>query len=490
MFHLSRFLPFILGLVMLSPLAAGQTASEPTSVAKTKINPGETWGKWEGCGCSLCWWANVFGDRDDLADLLYTTRTVALEGQSLPGLGLNIVRYNAGACSGNEVDGAKMVPSRTILPFRQIEGFWLDGKSSDPTSRSWNWTVDARQRAMLLKARNRGANKFELFSNSPMWWMLSNRNPSGTADGKADNLPAENYQQHAIYLAAIAKYARDHWDMTFTSVEPFNEPVSNWWKAEGKQEGCHFSPHAQAAVLKFLRMELDQRGLQDTPIFASDDNTYDEALQNWKSFDASTRQLVPHINVHGYQKGKGRRDLLHEAARADGKSLWNSEYGEKDPTGLELAHNLNLDFHQLHPNAWCYWQAIDGGGWGLIQGDLTAKTIGKANAKYFVLAHYSRHIRPGMTMIASSEPNTVAAYDETAHKLVLVTLNDGPARAIAYDLSGFAEIKGPITRWITDPLGAARYEVHHDNQLERKGFHSVFPARAIETFEIENVTLP
>jgi galactan endo-1,6-beta-galactosidase len=486
---------FVLVLLVLATMLGEANAQVASGSGNRtiQINPDVTWGKWDGWGCSLCWWAKAFGDRDDIADLLYTTRTVAFQGNSLPGLGLNIVRYNAGACSWNEVDGVKMAVSKTILPFRQMEGFWVDGKRDDPTSESWDWSVDANQRAMMLKARDRGANRFELFSNSPMWWMLSNRNPSGSAGGNTDNLPSENYRKHAVYLATIAKYAKDNWGLTFTTVEAFNESTSNWWNADGKQEGCHFSIPAQKAVLGLLRQELDARGLQYMPISASDDNTYDGAVKNWSDFDAPTKAEIRQINVHGYQGGKGRRDLLFQAAKADSKGMWNSEYGEQVATGLELARNLNLDLHQLHPTAWCYWQAIDGGksgGWGLLPGDLTAKTIGSANPKYFVLAHYSRHIRPGMTMIDCDDRNMVAAYDATEQKLVLVMLNDAAPRPVSVNLSKFGDVKGPITCWNTEPLASARYEVHNDIQLEGKGFTASVPGHAVETFEIANVTLP
>jgi galactan endo-1,6-beta-galactosidase len=60
------------------------------------LNPGKAQGTWDGWGTSLCWFANVFGDRDDVADVLFTLKTVRLDDQVLPGLGLNIVRYNAG----------------------------------------------------------------------------------------------------------------------------------------------------------------------------------------------------------------------------------------------------------------------------------------------------------------------------------------------------------------------------------------------------------
>jgi len=482
-FDIKRILLLALATVLLPVPVRAQGAT---------IDPGTTWGKWDGWGCSLCWWAKAFGNRDDLADVLYTTRMVNFQGESLPGLGLNIVRYNAGASSWQEANGVRMSPSPEIRPARQMEGFWFNGASANPASKSWDWSVDANQRLMMQKAQARGADRFELFSNSPMWWMLSNQNPSGSEDGKTDNLPPENYQQHAIYLATIAKYAKDHWGIAFTSVEPFNEPLSAWWKADRTSEGCHVSIPAQAAIVNLLRAELDQRGLQATPISASDNNSYDEGVRNWNAFDAATRQVVGQINVHGYEQDHGRRDLLFQAAQAEGKRLWNSEYGEADATGMQLARNLNLDLHQLHPTGWCYWQAVDGAfqsGWGLLQGNPAKKIIGHANPKYFVLAQYSRHIRPGMMMIESGQPNTVAAYDANQHSLVLVTLNEGPAQKLSYDLSKF-DVKGSITRWETEPFGAARYEVHHDGQLDNKSFEFALPANSIETFEITDVTIP
>ena len=38
--------------------------------------------------------AKAFGDRDDIADAIYTMKRVTIAGETVPGLGLNIVRYN------------------------------------------------------------------------------------------------------------------------------------------------------------------------------------------------------------------------------------------------------------------------------------------------------------------------------------------------------------------------------------------------------------
>src|SRR6266576_2807773 len=52
----------------------------------------------------------------------------------------------------NPAGGANMTLSTNIPPFKQIFGYWLNLDSSDPASSSWDWTGDANQRSMLLKA--------------------------------------------------------------------------------------------------------------------------------------------------------------------------------------------------------------------------------------------------------------------------------------------------------------------------------------------------
>ncbi len=300
--------------------------------ATVTLDPAATRGTWEGWGTSLCWMGKMFGDRDDLADLFFTTKTVKLGDETLPGLGLNIVRYNAGACSWSEVEGRRMVVGKTIQPFRQMEGFWLDPTKGEA---GWDWNVDANQRAMMLRAKRRGANRFELFSNAPMWWMCANDNPSGAAVATQDNLRKDQYDNFAIYLAAVAKRSKERWGVTFTTVDPFNEPVSKWWDANCKQEGCHFSAQAQMDLLPRLRRELDRRGLQRLPIAASDETYVTHAIQTWNAFGAETKALVRQVNVHGYEGEKSPRESLREVV--GDRPLWLSEHGENDATGLSLA---------------------------------------------------------------------------------------------------------------------------------------------------------
>ncbi|RFU28166.1 Glucosylceramidase, partial [Scytalidium lignicola] len=458
----------------------------------TTIDPTSNWGTWEGWGVSLAWWAKAFGTDDDLADIFFSLDDTSLNNQDLPGLGFNIVRYNAGASSRNTFDGDSMVVSPDMVLSRQMDAYWLDWNSTDPSTSSWSWSVDANQRSVVSKAQERGVNIIELFSNSPVWWMCYNHNPSGANNG-SNNLQPWNYQQHAVYLATIAKYANDNWGFGFTSVEAFNEPSSDWWNGEtGTQEGCHFDVSVQSTVIPYLRSELDNRGLTDIIVSASDENTYDIASTTFNSLSSAALSDVGRINVHGYQYGGGRRDTLYSLVSGAGKKLWNSEYGEGDATGEQLVSNLLLDFVWLHPTAWVYWQALDGGGWGLIDGDSDDLTIGSPSQKYFVLAQFTRHIRSGMRILTGGSNYTVAAYDSTNEKLIIVAANLAGAQYLNFDLSEFRQgsVNGAlVTRWSTQIGSGNQYVEYNDTYISGTKFWSYFDSGTVQTFEVNDVVL-
>jgi galactan endo-1,6-beta-galactosidase len=482
---------------LLAAAGAGVTAgalagTSARADATIPINPGADHGAWEGWGTSLAWWGNVFGDRDDFANIFFTTQPVAYNGTTLPGLGLTIARYNLGACSWNSVNGEQMAASPNIPRFKQIEGFWQDWRNEDPTSSAWNWNVDAKQRAALVKAVQRGA-VAELFANSPMWWMCLNHNPSGAADG-GPNLQPWNHRQHALHLAVTARYARDRWGVNFRTVDPFNEPSSNWWKADGTQEGCNIPPSTQRSVLAHMRTELDRQGLTGVAVSASDETNYDVARATWNSFDSATKAVVRQVNVHGYQGSGGRRDLLYNDVRAAGKILWNSETGDSDGTGLTMARNLCLDWRWLHPTAWCYWQVMDPtAGWGAIRYNASTLTAGAVETKYYVLAQFTRHIRPGMRIIDTGVGYAAAGYDQAARRLVIVAVNTGAAQTLTFDLSRFSQVSGGangvVPRWTTFPAGGDRYTPRQDLRVSGKSVSVPFPAASVQTIQVDGVVV-
>ncbi|MFE4912744.1 beta-1,6-galactanase [Streptomyces sp. NPDC056652] len=468
-----------------SALATGTAHADVT----IPVDPAADYGVWEGWGTSLAWWAKLFGDRDDLADLFFTTKWVTYDGASRPGLGLNIARYNLGACGWNDVDGTRMAASPNIPDFKQIEGYWQDWRNEDPASSAWNWSADPTQRAMLIKATQRGAMS-ELFANSPMWWMCKNHNPSGAAD-RGNNLQPWNYRQHASHLASVALYAKQNWGVDFVSVEPFNEPSTSYWWDKGIQEGCHMDRAVQAEVLPLLRSELDRRGLTATRIAASDETSVSHARATWAAFAPSTKALVDRVNVHGYEQGGGPRDLLHQdVVTTSGKSLWNSETGNGDGQGFSMALSLLSDLHALHPTAWLYWQVMDPNpNWGMIAYDPDTRTPGAVKSKYYLMAQFSRHIRPGMRILRTGVNYAAAALDEKAHKLVIVVANNSDARQnLTFDLSRFTTVTGGadglVPRWNT---GAGDAYTARTATLTGTSVTIPISGKCLQTLEVDGV---
>ncbi|PRP82944.1 endo-beta-1,6-galactanase [Planoprotostelium fungivorum] len=440
---------------------------------EVRIIPSIQYGVWEGWGASLAWWGKQFGDRDDFADLFFTMDQVNITNGAdswvLPGLGFNIVRYNAGATSHKPYDGKSMSESWLIPPERQIDALWVDWGSQDPSSSSWNWTRDANQRDMLLKAKKRGANLFELFSNSPVWWQCKDLNPSGGLFGLS-NLDESHRDDHAIYLATIARYFKDNFGLEFTSVDAFNEPSNHFWLAVGNQEGCHFDILEMADVIIRLRKQLDRLGMNDTIVSAADENTYDYARFTWTQTPSNE------------QMG-GDRGALYNAV--NGKKLWNTEYGDGDGSGMSMAAALNMDLLSLHPTAWCYWQPIDSAqGWGLFWGDIGNKTLFGPSDKHYVMAHYTRHIRPGMQIMnAGFSGSSAAAYDAKENKLVIVSFNNDKEQAgFTFDLSLFSKVNATANVWSTT-VGGEKYA---QMQKTVKGtiLLDVLPSQSIRTYEI------
>eukprot|EP00927_Polykrikos_kofoidii_P053994 TRINITY_DN4849_c0_g2_i1.p1 TRINITY_DN4849_c0_g2~~TRINITY_DN4849_c0_g2_i1.p1 ORF type:complete len:512 (-),score=91.38 TRINITY_DN4849_c0_g2_i1:223-1758(-) len=443
---------------------------------------------WEGWGVSLDWWAGKLGDNDALAEILFDRKERRLTGILLPGLHLNIVRCNLGGSGFRTYKNEQMQSSPNIYRYKQVQGFWQDGRSDDPNSPSWDWSVDAKQNTMMQKAKHHGVKLFELFSNSPMWWMLNNLNPSGANKSSVNNLSPRHVGDFVKYLAITIERFKADRDIKITSVSPFNEPSADWWKASNGQEGCFFDSHMQQRVIRELTEELKKRGLDDVTLAASEESLYDQAVHTWRSFPDTTRSLIGKVNVHGYEYANGKRSVLKE--EVGNTTLWNSEYSDGSGPGLQMAANIHRDFHWLKPSAWVYWQAVDEtDGWGFFQANLHTKKnyeVNKVNGKYWVMAHYTRHIQPGMTILESSDENTIVAYDAQSARLVLVAVNYRAPQTLTIDFSGLKQAKGPVRRWRTETHGKEKYQPS-TYELTDGVFKAHLETKTVHTFEIDRI---
>ncbi len=416
-------------------------------------------GAWEGWGTSLSWWAKGVGksNYENLhADLLFSTKNVeVMPNVVLPGLGLNIARYNpgGGGLPTDNIDGAIDKKPPIADWYKDIDGYWVNWYDYNPQSKSWDWSRDENQRSMMEAARLRGAS-FEFFFNAPMWWMTYEKSSAGGA------IQPWNEKDYAYYVANVVNYAKKNWNIDVKSVEPLNEPSAGWWKFPNiTQEGLNLSLSQQVTLLKELRTQLNTLGLNSVQISAADENTMTEAIAGYQYFQNNgASSIVDRINVHAYNGLEPWRD---NTARTTLKNLVGnkpiriSEYGDNDADGMTLAHTIIQDINYLKPSSWVYWQAIEPySSWGLINSnyydpktefDVNRGIPYKINNKYYLFSQFTRYLRPNDIVIGSNDKNTIVAFDSAKKQLKFITVNFGNPQKITYDLNNLQINSGNVS---------------------------------------------
>ena len=375
--------------------------------------------KHEGWGVSLCWWANMCGKWDDdkvdeLVDWLV----------SPDGLNFNLFRYNIGGGDdplNRHCDPHHMGHGKGLRA--EMEGF------KDSTRGNYVWTRDEAQRRIMLKIKEKRHDAvFEAFSNSCPYYMTYSGCVGGNDDPNKDNLRPEYYEEFAHYLVDVCKHYKEAYGIEFKTLEPFNEPMTDYWYRNGSQEGCHFDYASQIQFLKVLYPILKASGLK-TVIAASDETEVAKSVEGLKAYEeAGVLGLVGQWNVHTYKADNVSRLAVSKAARKHGKMLWMSEVGAGGrgiDGNLRLAQTLIDDERYIQPDAWFDWQyaAERDDQWCLIDCDFQKQTFRKVK-HYSVRQQVSRFIKAGYTFVESSLPNSLAALSPDKSQLVVVTLNN------------------------------------------------------------------
>jgi O-glycosyl hydrolase len=412
---------------------AGAGGARPTVTAApgttlVKVNPGVRHQTFEGWGTSLCWWANHVGGwsapaRNAVVDAVVNPVT---------GLGYNVFRYNIGG--GENPDHEHMDEHREMPGFQTSSG-------------TWTWDADANQRAILQRIVESGSDIIvEAFSNSPPYFMTKSGCASGSSDG-SNNLEDDSYDEFAEYLTEVTLHYRDAFGITFRTLEPLNEPNASWWKSNGSQEGCHFSPSNQQTIIQAVAAKLTEKGLSDTRVSASDENSMDDAYDNLRSFSETSMAAIGQLNVHSY--AGTRRSELRTLATSKGKRLWQSESGPLNQTldgdaeaALFMAGRIITDLRDLKPEAWVDWQVGDPSrNWASITLNDAEESFAPLK-RFHMHAGFSRFIRPGATFVDVNSPDMVAAVSADGKTLALVVRNGDTTgtKQFTFDLTALPSV--------------------------------------------------
>jgi O-glycosyl hydrolase len=397
---------------------------------RISVDPAVMYQRFEGWGTSLCWWANTEGAgsleyRNKIADVLIDPDS---------GLGFTIFRYNIGG--GDQPGHNHMRTGGAIPGYRPAD------------TGAYDWTADQYQRNMVAALVQTGAQKnqtiiWEAFSNSPPWWMTISGCAAGNVSG-ADNLKTDCFDDFADYLTEVVKHFRDSWGLTFRTIEPFNEPSAGWWTSGNNQEGCGFKA-GQSRMVKELGRSLVARGLfPETCISAADENAVNQAISGLAAYDDSAFSYMTQINTHTYYgRTSANFTTLMNLSATKQKTVWQSETGPLAGTGNQdiamfMSQYIIQDLRMLKPNAWLDWQTVGSGDWGTFQINRTNLAL-IPTRRYYMLAAFSRFIRPGSLFIESSDSNSLAALVPGTRNGVFIIRNGGNSSInYTWDLARFA----------------------------------------------------
>ena len=458
----------VLAAAMLCTVLSAQSNSRTPAVVALDPAKGSPFndGVFEGWGTSLCWWANRVGYSDKLTDL-----AVDAFFDQTKGLKLNIVRYNIGG--GDDPSHRHITRSDSNMP-----GFAQPVRSADGAFEvdddgiaiyQYDWERDKNQMNVLTKLYQRNPDALvEVFSNSPPYFMTwSGCSSGGAGEHKDNNLRPEYVPVFAVFLADVVKHLREDLHIKLNSIDPFNEPSSGFWGAySNKQEGCDFKDNRlKSRVITELDKALRYRGVRDgILIAAADETSMDLAIDTYRALSPEAKKAVDRINTHSYSGS--RRAEMQALAKTEKKHLWMSEVDGTGTLGgqaagdmgspLWFAERIITDINGMMPSAWVIWLVVDrhrsdfnrmernntslrGAYWGTgIFDHIEEKLL--LGKRYYAFGQFTRYIRPGDRIIASS-PSTLAAYNRESGKIVVVAVNSAAnERPVTFDLAAFDRI--------------------------------------------------
>lgn len=372
----------------------------------------------EGWGVSLCWWANMCGRWNDERVSELVDWLVSPEG-----LNYNIFRYNIGG--GDDPNNGHCLPHHMGKGKglrAEMEGF------KDGPNEPYDWEADEAQRRIMLMIKEKRPDAiFEAFSNSAPWWMTISGCVGGNTPATADNLRPDCYEAFAHYLVDVCKHYKDTYGIEFVSLEPFNEPVTDYWYANGSQEGCHFGAEAQTDFVKILSPILKESGL-NTIISASDETNVETSIQSLKVYrDKGVLPLIGRWNTHTYGGSIEAKKELQQLTSELGIKFWQSETGSGGRGihgNLMMAQRLMDDIRYMKPAAWIDWQYVEekSDQWSLVSTDHQWHAYLRHH-NYYIRQMFSRFIPVGYTFVESGSEHTLAAISPDNKTLVLVALN-------------------------------------------------------------------
>ncbi|KAI8809775.1 secreted protein [Cladochytrium replicatum] len=506
---------------LLASLLLAATAANASPVLEKRadpitvtIDPSYQHPAFEGWGTSLAWLAVVTGAypdsiRSQLVSMLYGPN----------GLNLNIARYNIGGGNAPTVKDY-------LRPGGAVPGWWKAPQAYGPNDKDWwdpnnadhwNWNADPYQRWWIDQIKG-SVTKWEAFSNSPPWFQTVSGYVSGGIDATAEQIRSDKLDAFSTYLVKVAEKLESVHGIKFSTLEPINEPNTNYWKTTldgngvptgGRQEGAHVGPALQSSIFVSLKNKIASSSLS-AKVSAPDETNPSTFLTDYFGYTAAGAAAVDQLNVHTY--GTSGRPNARDLAKSAGKPLWMSEvegsWGNDFTSmnsGLGMAQQIIDDIRELEPSAWILWQPIEDR-WNMVkEGNLqwgeihvpfnctSTSTLSNCailtNTKYNTVRQFTRYIRPGDRFVKVSSTGSTAAIKSDNSGVVVVHTNSATStQQVTLDFSGFSTISSSAK--VTPVTSSASGALVTGTAVAVSNSRAVItvPASSVTTFIVSGVS--
>lgn len=373
--------------------------------------------------------------------IYYKYKNNTITNKKIPSLRLNIARFYAGGSTRSTITYNGQILQEQYPPDagRRQFGFWNYWTDNDT---NWDWKADEGQVAILKKAKELGAQYFELSSNSPLWFFTKSKSVQGVNkalkvylldscpnDPELCNLQYWNIGDHAFYLTKVALYAKTEWGINFYSIAPYNEPTgfatsfeycSGWSSiTSSNQEGCMYDMNTRKQLIQSLHTLIKNNTEHSHPILLSvdDENQYFYAIKSMEYYkDNNVYDIIDKINVHGYIYGKNdasNTDMIDLRNKNIYKEIWQSEISSEHVEFYFWSTQIMMTLIDLKPQAYILWTLFDSSPWGWTSGDNFDNSTNNNNIyyyvpdKYWAVLHFSRFLLPGMNIRVAKTCGTV-----------------------------------------------------------------------------------
>ena len=305
---------------------------------------------------------------------------------------------------------------------------------------------------------------------TPPAWMKT----SGDVIG--GSLDTSNYAAFAAHLKAFADTMANNGAPIY-AVSVQNEPDF----IPTGYEGCGWNG---TQFLQFMKNNAPAVGV---PVFMPEAAGFNHSLSDPTLNDSVAASHVAFIGGHLY----GTSPTSYPLAQSKGKELWMTEYLINSPgSGADMdtslkgaiatAKSIN-DCMNASMSAYVWWYIVRY--YGPIDDGTKGGVAGSITRKGYVMAQFSRFIRPGFTRVYTTSSRgsaSISAYVKNS-KIVIVAVNGGSASVEqTFTVNGLTGAFESVTPYITS--GAKNCEQQSDVAVSSGTFTTTLPDSSITTF--------